>query len=149
MLCPMFFSKTFGYALRSILYLSATEDPKRVQLDEVADRLNVPRHFLAKVMKKLASEGIIDSRKGPSGGFSCNESTGSTSLLTLSNVTGESLHFDNCVLKLRKCNAKKPCPLHHQALDIRNQWMHILSTTTVSDLLHDRTPDLIRGLAID
>ncbi|MBK6829127.1 MAG: Rrf2 family transcriptional regulator [Chitinophagaceae bacterium] len=35
----------------------------------------MPRHFLAKVMKKLASEGVIGSQKGPNGGFSCNDGT--------------------------------------------------------------------------
>ena len=144
----MFFSKTFGYALRSILYLSSAEGRGMVQLDEVADRLQVPRYFLAKVMKKMASEGIIVSRKGPSGGFSSHETTLSTSLLTIARITDESIDFDSCVLRLRKCNAQNPCPLHFQALDIRNQWLKVLSTTTIQDLLDGRNPELIRGLAV-
>ena len=50
----MIFSKTFGYALRSVLYLAMLhEDKDRIQLDEIAVQLSVPRHFLGNVMKKL------------------------------------------------------------------------------------------------
>ena len=70
----MIFSKTFGYALRGVLYLSTiNEDKPRVQLDEIAAKLSIPRHFLGKVMKKLVKEGVLSSMKGPFGGFSVNE----------------------------------------------------------------------------
>ena len=43
----MFLSKFFGYALRGILYVALMQDEKRkVQIDEIANKLSVPRHSL-------------------------------------------------------------------------------------------------------
>lgn len=136
----MFFSKSFGYALRGLLYLAAAGNSRKVQLEEIASRLKIPRHFLAKVMKKLAKEAIVASYRGPSGGFLVTENTLQTTLLTIANITNEPIHTDSCVLRLRKCNAAQPCPLHSGALEIRNQWLHLLSSTSINDLLQKETP---------
>jgi len=143
----MFFSKTFGYALRSILYLAADTQNGRVRLSEVAVKLKVPRHFLGKVMKKLAKEGVLLSQRGPSGGFSVGEVTLKTPLIKIAAITGDSSHFDSCILRLRKCNAHHPCPLHHKAQEIRNRWINLLSSTTIGDLLKNQAPDFIKSIA--
>ena len=57
-------SKSFGYALRGILYISLMEDENRkVQADEIAENLSVPRHFLSKILKQVAKAGIIGFTK--------------------------------------------------------------------------------------
>lgn len=145
----MVFSKSFGYALRGVLYLALVEDEgKRVQLNEIAAKLKVPRHFLGKVMNRLVKEGVINSMKGPFGGFYINESTMKTALLKLMGITGELEQPSTCVLRLRKCNSQNPCPLHQQIESLRKQWQTLLATTTVGDLLKKDQPDFIRSIAV-
>jgi len=80
----MLLSKSFGYALRGVLYVAMMNaSKKKVQLDEMAEKLAVPRHFLAKVMKRVVKEGILSSVRGPYGGFCINESTLQTKLIRL------------------------------------------------------------------
>jgi len=144
----MFLSKSFGYALRSILYLVLAHDEnKRIQLSEIAGKLNIPRHFLGKVMKRLAKEGVLLSQKGPMGGFIINGQTLQTPLIKIAMITGESAHFDSCVLRLKKCNSQQPCPLHQQALQIRDKWLDLLSSVTVSDLYKKDQADFIKSIA--
>lgn len=145
----MIFSKSFGYALRGVLYIEmAGESRSMVQLDEIARELAIPRHFLGKVMKKLVKEGVVSSLKGPFGGFSINEKTKETSLLQLVNMTGEPEEFSSCVLRLRKCNAKNPCPMHHQIESLRQQWQTLLTSTTIGDLIRKDMPDFIKSIAV-
>ena len=145
----MIFSKSFGYALRGILYLSmASESKARVQLDEIAEQLTVPRHFLGKVMKKLVNDGVLSSLKGPYGGFCINEKTMEMPLLKLVEITGEPEEFSSCVLRLRKCNAENPCPMHHQIESLRRQWQTLLTSTTIGDLVRKDLPDFIRSIAV-
>lgn len=143
----MFFSKSYGYALRSILYLTTHVEGRCVQLNEIAAKLKIPRHFLGKVMKKLAKEGVLHSQRGPSGGFSVHKETLKTPLLKIASITGDSAHFDSCVLRLKKCNSLHPCPLHHKAQEIRNRWINLLSATTIGDLLKNQAPDFIKSIA--
>jgi len=110
----MVFSKSFGYALRGVLYVAITsEENRRVQVDEIASRLAVPKHFLAKIMNRVVKEGILDSTKGPFGGFSVNGETLTSPLIRLLRITDGMEQFNTCVLKLRKCNKVNPCPLHY------------------------------------
>lgn len=145
----MIFSKSFGYALRGVLYVSmAGENKTMVQLDEIAREMTIPRHFLGKVMKKLVKGGVLSSLKGPYGGFCINEMTMETSLLQLVDMTGEPEEFSSCVLRLRKCNAKNPCPMHLQIESLREQWQILLTSTTIGDLVRKDMPDFIKSIAV-
>lgn len=99
-------------------------------------------------MKKLASEGVIGSQKGPNGGFSCTEQTLKTNLFKIVSLTGDAAHFDSCVLRLKKCNAQNPCPMHNEAQALRNQWLELLCNTSINDLLKGQHPDFIRSIAL-
>lgn len=149
----MLFSKTFGYALRSILYLASKEAVESkekiswVQLEEIAEELKGPRYFLGKVMKRLVKAGILSSLKGPHGGFGINEKTLATSLLQITELTGEAIHSDTCVLQIKKCNARNPCVLHTRAQQIRDQWVALLKATTISVLLRDQNRDFTKFLS--
>ncbi len=145
----MFFSKSFGYALRSVLYVATEgEDRVKIPLEKIAEDLNLPRHFLGKVMKRLVKDGILSSQKGPNGGFFINDMTLQTPLIQFIHLTGEDDHFRSCVLRLRNCDASKPCPMHSRAEQLRNQWEEIFSKTKVNDLLNKDQPNYIDSIAI-
>ena len=144
----MFLSKSFGYAFRGVLYVALVEkEDRKVQLDEIAKKLSVPRHFLAKIMKTMVKEGIIQSTKGPNGGFSLNKKTLNTRLIKLVSITDGVEQFNSCVLSLRKCNSKNPCPLHYQMLKLRDEMLAQFSKTTIGDLLNKENPDFIKSIS--
>lgn len=142
----MIFSKTFGYAIRGVLYTAMVSNGKKVQLDEMAEVLNVPRHFLGKVMKRMVKEGVLSSMKGPYGGFFLNENTMTTPLYKIIEITGESETFSVCTLKLSKCNSDNPCPLHLKMEEVRKECLNILSNTNIGDLLSKDQPDFIQSI---
>ncbi len=145
----MIFSKTFGYALRAILFIALkTSEKPKIQLDEIAEQLTIPRHFLGNVMKKLVKEGVVDSMKGPFGGFFLNKNTTRCTLYKLMEITGEVEDISMCVLRLRKCNSINPCPIHHKIDALRKEWKVLLSTTTINDLLKKDKPDFIKSIAV-
>ncbi len=144
----MFLSKSFGYALRGVLYVAlVNKETRKVQLDEIAEKLSVPRHFLAKIMKIMVKEGILQSTKGPYGGFALNEKSLDTKLLQLVSITDGIEQFNTCVLSLRKCNSKNPCPLHFQMMKLRDEMLAEFSKRTVGDLLNEKNPDFIKSIS--
>jgi Rrf2 family transcriptional regulator, iron-sulfur cluster assembly transcription factor len=144
----MFFSKSFGYALRGVLYVATmSEQNRRVQVDEMASQLAVPKHFLGKIMNRVVKEGILDSTKGPYGGFSVNQETLSAPLTRLIKITDGMEQFNTCVLKLRKCNKNNPCPLHFQMEQNRSELLRVFSQTTIADLLNQDKKMLIQSIA--
>lgn len=144
----MFLSKSFGYALRGVLYVALVDkENRKARLEEMAAQLAVPRHFLAKIMKMMVKEGILSSTKGPYGGFSVNEHTLATKLIHLVRITDGVEQFNTCVLSLRRCNSLHPCPLHHQMLDLRDGLLAELSKRTLGDLLDEDNPDFIKSIS--
>ena len=119
---------------------------RNVQLQEIADEISVPRHFLGKVMKRLAKNRIVDSAKGRKGGFMLNEQTLSYSLKDLIILIEGDALFSACVIGFKKCNEKNPCPLHRQIVEIRKQMINTYSETKVSDLLIDDKTELLKSL---
>jgi len=144
----MIFSKSFGYAIRSILYVAIMRDEKRyVQVEEIASKLSVPRHFMGKIMKKLAKERILVSTKGPSGGFMLSENTMEMHLMDLIVIIDGVEIFDNCVLRAKECNSGNPCPLHFQIDSVKRNLKAILSDTTIGDLLEGDKPEFIKSIS--
>jgi Rrf2 family transcriptional regulator, iron-sulfur cluster assembly transcription factor len=145
-ICEMMFSKSFGYAIRGILFLANPENErKRVQLDDIAESLQVPRYFLGKVMKRLAKEGILDSVKGHNGGFSANDTTLETKLAVIAELMGDGFHSNRCVLHLGACNAQHPCPVHREIAPLKEQWNNTLMRLSVRDLLSEDTHVLLKN----
>ena len=144
----MFFSKPFGYALRGILYVAIMSGgDRKIPIDEMSDRLSVPRHFLGKIMNKVAKKGILTSTKGPNGGFALNHQTLSTSLLALLESTNGLNQFDECVLRLKKCNVLYPCPLHDRIQAYKAELLKLLSQTDIGSLLIEDKPDFIKMIS--
>ncbi len=144
----MIFSKSFGYALRGILYVSLMCDENRkISIDEMANRLTVPRHFLGKIMNKVVKKGILNSVKGPNGGFSLNARTLDTTLLVLLEAMDGLGQFDSCVLRLRKCNPEHACPLHYQMESYKKGFLKLFADTSIGSLLKEDKPEFIKSIA--
>jgi Rrf2 family transcriptional regulator, iron-sulfur cluster assembly transcription factor len=141
------FSKSFGYALRGILYIALLQhEARNIQVDEIAERLALPRHFMSKILKNLAKHGILHSIKGPNGGFNINEHTMGTTVLTIVKITEGLAAFDNCVLRLHKCDAQNPCPLHQKIAESKETLRKELASTTIEDLVRTDKKDFIKSI---
>lgn len=122
--------------MRTTLYLAVMNHSRPlIRLEEIAQSLDIPRHFLAKILKRLAKEGILVSLKGPNGGFGTSVLTLQTPLLKMLELTGQSEKADSCMLLQGKCNEENPCPLHQHAAPVKNDWAQLLSETTIATLL--------------
>ena len=141
-------SKTFGYALRGILYVAKLKDENRkIQIDEIAGNLSIPKHFLGKIMQQIVKAGLLKSTKGPYGGFSLATETLSTPLIKLVEITDGLDQFRICALKLRYCDGKNPCPLHYEMEKIREKFLTVFAETNLGDLVKNNNHDFIKSLS--
>jgi Rrf2 family protein len=63
----MLYSMGTGYALRALSALP--KDGRYILAKDLANRLDLPAAYLAKVLKILVHEGLLASLRGPSGGY--------------------------------------------------------------------------------
>jgi Rrf2 family protein len=128
------FSKACEYAIRSMMFIAQkSREGKRVGLKEVAKGIDSPAHFMAKILQDLSRKGLLQSIKGPNGGFYMSESNLKVTLAeVVLAIDGDQL-FNGCGLGLKACNEKKPCPIHDEFKMIRNKLKSLLETTRVSE----------------
>ncbi|MCW5914639.1 MAG: Rrf2 family transcriptional regulator [Chitinophagaceae bacterium] len=130
------FSKTTEYALRAALYVAKEgKDGRKISIDEIAEAIGSPRHFTAKVLQALSRDGrVIDSERGPGGGFFLARGSGQLPVSILLEAMGEMKVLTGCVLGLPNCSAERPCAMHHKYEGIKKQLLHLFETTTVESL---------------
>lgn len=116
---PMF-SKACKYGIRATLFLALkTNEKVKVGVVEIARELNVPKHFLAKILQQLSKYNLISSVKGPNGGFYMSEENLESSLDKVIECIDGPEVFSSCILGLPVCSSENPCPLHVQAFAFR------------------------------
>jgi len=62
-------SRKADYALRAVVFLSKQPDEKRSSINEIAESEEIPRDFLAKILKDLTRAQILRSYQGVRGGY--------------------------------------------------------------------------------
>ncbi len=65
----MHISRKSDYALRALSYVTNQKPEKKSSITEIAEAENIPRDFLAKILKELTRAGILKSFQGVTGGY--------------------------------------------------------------------------------
>jgi Rrf2 family protein len=132
------FSKTCEYALRAVFFVAhRTESGGKVGIKEIADGIGSPEYFLAKILQDLSRKGILQSTKGPHGGFFIDDKNRKRTLFEVVDAIDGSGLFTDCGLGLKYCSEINPCPLHHQFKEIRNQIYLMLKNTPIEQFNED------------
>jgi Rrf2 family protein len=130
----MIVSKTSEYALRALIYLVSQGPGARLSADQLANAIGAQPPFLAKIVQKLVKAGILDSKRGPSGGVSLAKAAGNVTLWQVISALQGPTFLEGCILGLDTCDPNHPCPLHGDWLVIRRQLLSLLQSKTLQDL---------------
>jgi Rrf2 family transcriptional regulator, iron-sulfur cluster assembly transcription factor len=132
------FSKKCEYGLQAVLFLAAHLDRDSITAEEVAKELSIPKEFVSKILQSLTESGIINSRKGKSGGFSLAKDPKKIKLIDIvAAIDGLSM-FSSCVLGFPNCDANNPCPLHDKWGELRTKAYSMLTDENL-DQLREKT----------
>lgn len=101
------------YAVSAAVYLSGRSGDGFCLLEEVSDRLRLPRAFLAKMLQRMAARGLLHSRRGARGGYRLARPASEVSLADVVAAVGEpAAEGSHCAIEARDCDPERPCFLH-------------------------------------
>jgi Rrf2 family transcriptional regulator, iron-sulfur cluster assembly transcription factor len=132
----MIFSKACEYGIRAAVYIAARSlDNKRSSLKAISNEINSPEAFTAKILQLLAKSGIVVSAKGPAGGFEVDvKKMNRVRLVDIVYSIDGGFNDNICVLGLRNCSQKHPCPVHDQYKHIKSNIRAMLNDTTLLEM---------------
>lgn len=130
------FSKATEYALRATIYIAQkSSEENKLSIDEIADAINSPKAFTAKILQILSKNNtLISSVRGPNGGYYITDKAKNQPVFSIILKMGERDIIDNCVLGLKKCSEKDPCPMHHKFKKIKADLLNLFESKTINQL---------------
>jgi Rrf2 family protein len=132
------FSKKCEYGLQAVLYMAAKEPGCICPSDEIADKLQIPKEFVSKILQSLTESGIVDSKKGKSGGFLLAKHPSKIRLIDIVTAIDGLDLFNSCVLGFPHCSPDQPCPVHDKWGELRTKAYNMLTDETI-DKFREKT----------
>lgn len=129
-------SKTCEYAIRASIFIATqSSQNKRVTIKEIAEKIDSPQSFTAKILQILSKKEIVHSVKGIGGGFEIpKEDIKKINLAQIViAIDGEGL-FKSCGLGLNHCSEERPCPLYYKFKSIREELVFMLENTNLEEM---------------
>jgi Rrf2 family protein len=131
----MLFSTVCEYALRALTHLAAHGGEGPVQVKQIAEAEDIPRHFLAKILNQLTYKGYVRAVRGPGGGFSLVNPAEETRVADIiESIDGFETIRRRCVLGLDTCQDHQPCPMHDAWKRYRETFLAHIDSVTLSDM---------------
>jgi Rrf2 family protein len=127
-------SKSCEYAFQAVIYLASQPPDKPVLQRDISNDLNIPTHFLGKILQTLRQHGYITSQKGKSGGFLLNKSGGDISLFGIVQLFEGPAFLDKCVIGFPGCSDDVPCPFHEEWRAAKEIILKMIKNNRVDEL---------------
>lgn len=127
-------SRASEYAIRSLTFLAMQERDSFYLARDMAERLEIPAPFLAKILQPLVSRGLVRSQRGRSGGFRLARDPAEITLFQIVDAQENLGKIRQCMLGQAECSDERACPLHHYWTRASDEYLAILDSTTLRDL---------------
>jgi len=107
-------SRKSDYALRAMVYIAAWEDNKVCSINEIAEAEQVPREYLAKILKELSLQGFLHSYKGIHGGYRLAKDRPKITFLDIIEAMQGKIAVNDCIRHSNSdsCGRKPGCAMH-------------------------------------
>lgn len=132
----MVYSKTTEYAIRALAFMATSPEGTLVRAHEISQKTSVPYAYIAKTFQVLVGMEILESRRGPDGGFSLRRKPSEIRLIDIMKALDDTRQspLSKCVMGLEICGEANPCPLHSAWAAAKKRIMEQLEKNTLLDM---------------
>ncbi len=126
------------YALRAVLYLAAQCQNRPVSIKQIAQEEKISPEFLEQIFFKLKKAGLINSMRGPGGGFMLNRQANEMSVRDIFDAVGEGLDLTPCTCtgpEAENCPRATECLAHTVWKEASDRLLDFFENLTVGDIL--------------
>jgi Rrf2 family iron-sulfur cluster assembly transcriptional regulator len=130
----LLYAKPVEYAIRALTYLAVHPDREPLTVHDIAEEEEISAHHLSKVMKTLSQHKLVNSLRGPGGGYTLVADPEEITLWKVLECFDAQDQLDECALSETVCSEDNPCALHAQWCIVRDRIREYLKEVTISKL---------------
>jgi len=128
------------YALKALSVMANTKDKELFLIVEIAQMGNVPKKFLETILLTLKSQGILNSRKGPGGGYWLAKAPSTITIGSIVRAFEGDLAPVQCLGSSSspacpECSDKATCGTRLVMSEVHDAVTAILDSVTLADML--------------
>ena len=128
-------SKTCRIAIKAVIYLCSRANSKQnTGIKEIAEFINASEHTVGKILQTLVKQNVINSMKGPPGGFYISAEQQKQPIINIVEAIDGKQIFTSCGLGLSQCSASHPCPIHNDYKIVRDLMEKLFKEKNVENL---------------
>ena len=131
------FSRQCEYALQAVCYLALKGGGEMSSIKELTEKLEIPYHFLGKILQSLSRKGLLKSLKGPTGGFALGMPAKEITLFHIVEAIDGVKFTSACVMGFPECSGKNPCAVHEQWGGLRDGIYKMLVHKHIAEVAKD------------
>ncbi len=136
-------SLTCKTAIKAVIYLASKfETGEKAGIKEIAEFIDASEHTVGKMLQVLVKEEVINSVKGPNGGFFITERQKNQPIINIVEAIDGKEVFKQCGLGFSKCSSEHPCPIHDDYKVVRDLFEKMCREKKVTDLCEPVTNGL-------
>ena len=122
------------YAVTAMLDLAIHHDDGAVTLGDIADRQGISLAYLEQLFAKLRRGGVVESVRGPGGGYTLARPPSQISVAQIVVAIDENIDATRCGGE-RNCQDHEPCLTHQLWEDLSARIYEFLDGVTLADLI--------------
>ena len=127
------FSEAASIAIHGVILIAKTD--KFLNVTKIAEALGASRHHVAKIMQRLAKDGLIKSMRGPAGGFVLTQKPEDISFLNLYESIEGKITIDECPFHRHEICTFEKCILNNITPKMTKDFISYMENQYVSDYI--------------
>src|SRR5690554_5082384 len=143
----MHITRYTDYSLRVLLYV-AVKGEQRSTIAEIAQRYDISRNHLMKVVQELNRKGYVKAFRGKQGGLLLGKPAEEINVGALVRDTEQDLALVECLGSDNRCIIAPTCQIKFILSEALEAFFQVLDSYTLADMLEGSRPQLIKLLQI-
>ncbi|HXD97801.1 MAG TPA: Rrf2 family transcriptional regulator [Candidatus Acidoferrum sp.] len=136
------FTKRADYGLMAIHYIAIHDDLGAVSVKRIVEEFGIPQELLAKILQRLAKQGLIVSQNGPKGGYVLSRRATEISIGEVVRALEGPISIVSC-LEDSDCPQMERCSLRRPITKIQAAITQMLDTMSLAELTSEDVPEIL------
>jgi len=130
-------SKKADYGLIAVKHLAMHRTDHACSASEISEEYVISTTLMAKVLQRLAREGLVAAKHGSAGGYQLAKEPGQISALDVISAIDGPVLITSCVTSHGNCETTDRCSVREPLRRVNESILHVLSTVTIAHMSED------------
>ena len=127
-------SKKADYGLIAVKHLAMHSRDGSYSAKDIAEAYSIPPKLMAKVLQRLAKQGLLESQHGINGGYTLARDPSEMTAFEVINAIEGPLMITSCFTQRGQCFQTLRCTVREPLRRVNESILNVLNTITISEL---------------